>query len=311
MKIVYFGSPRFSAKLLKTISEDFEILAVVTQRKKPVGRGLKLRSTAVAQLAQSLKFKTFEVGSKNDLLNKDLLSFLEKSDFALVYAFGFIIPEDLLVLPKFGFLNVHPSLLPKFRGPSPVVYPLALGESSTGVSIIKMDSLMDHGPLIFQERVSISEDDFVEELVIKLTRISAQFLVMLPYKGLDNLKFIEQNHAFATYTRLLNREDGYLPQSVFEALEKLDNIKFCSIFVPDFLRDYMKNYNQSLGDNYSLFSLFRALYPWPGLYTYVGRQKKRLKIIEVTKENQITKVQLEGKPVVAVENIGKYLSNFQ
>ncbi|GIW63478.1 MAG: hypothetical protein KatS3mg091_280 [Patescibacteria group bacterium] len=310
MKIVYFGSPDFSAELLESLVGSYDILAVATQSRKPVGRGLRPKPTAVGKTAQKNKIVVFEVLNKSDLLLNKIKSILKQADFALVYAFGLIIPEEVLSLPRYGFFNVHPSLLPKFRGPSPVVYPLALGEDQTGVSIIKMDKYMDHGPLIFQEKIKISKNDFASDVLARLNKITERFFSDLLHKNLNDLKFFEQNHSLATYTRLLSRSDGYVPLSHLEALHKSRDQNKPLSFLPNFLQEYLLKYQENLGRYYGLYSLFRALHPWPGLFTFVGKEKKRLKILDVSKDNKITKVQLEGKPAATIHNFLQYLKNF-
>ncbi|MCX7881582.1 MAG: methionyl-tRNA formyltransferase, partial [Patescibacteria group bacterium] len=176
LTLAYFGSPSFSALLLENLLFDYsinriiEIKFVVTQPDQPVGRKQILTPTPVKQIAEKYripiyysensKFKAPNSKQKNKILNpndqncKAIENWklkIENLDLCLVYAHSMIIPKDWLNLPRLGFWCVHPSLLPKYRGPSPIAYPLIFGDKKTGVTIFQMDEKIDHGPIIAQE----------------------------------------------------------------------------------------------------------------------------------------------------------------
>ena len=309
MRFVYFGSPDFSAYVLESISSFCRPDLVVTQVDKPTGRGGEIRSTPVAATAEKLKLAVLKVDKRKDLEKKSMKSLLQKCDFALVYAFGFIIPKSLLDLPRYGFFNIHPSLLPKFRGASPIVYPLGLGYKKTGVSIIKMDEKLDHGPIIFQAEACIEPEESRDDLSIKLSKISAVFLKKYFQQGLKKLKLFEQNHKSATYTRRLVRQDGYVKLSVLKASQQDEDYTFSIKDLPDFLREYLQKYPDEPAGEISLYSLFRALHPWPGIWSEVviSGKRKRLKVISVDKKNKIKAVQLEGKRSTEISGLQEYL----
>jgi methionyl-tRNA formyltransferase len=240
LTLAYFGSSSFSADLLEKILRDkalpIDVKLVVSQPDKPVGRKQIMTATPVKIVADKYeidnenfgKSQLFEpvspdgvlgfrgqrkdersrrppvggVGRRVDLSRKFLLSEkLSKIDIALSYAYGEIIPAELLNLPKFGFWNIHLSLLPKYRGPSPTAYSLMLGEDETGVTIIKLDAQVDHGPIIAQKKLPILPTDQRPDLEKKLTSLGFE-MFKDEIKKLRNLKFVSQNHKNATYTRL-------------------------------------------------------------------------------------------------------------
>jgi len=202
-----------------TINQLIEVKLVVTQPDKPAGRKQILTPSPVKIIANKYGVEIYDanssqqnfrgsqlfeqvsaeatpriprmneartvptnVGMRVDLPRKFLLTDKLKQaniDIALLYAYGQIIPKDLLTVPKYGFLNIHPSLLPKYRGPSPIAYPLILGSSKTGVTIIKMDEQIDHGPIIAQEELAISPTDRRPDLEKKLTNLAFEMFKRL------------------------------------------------------------------------------------------------------------------------------------
>ncbi len=198
----------------------------------------------------------------------------------LVYAFGELIPEELLNLPKYGFWNIHPSLLPKYRGPTPIASPLINGDSITGVTIIKMDEEIDHGPIIAQESLTIDQSDRRPDLEKKLTDLGFELFKKTVFNK-DQLQIKPQNHSLATYTKKLEKSAGFI------------SFENCKLKIGNSPED--------------LFNLFRGLYPWPGLWTILPNGK-RLKITDVdfTGEKLILKkVQLEGKKEIDFETFNK------
>jgi methionyl-tRNA formyltransferase len=278
LNIAYFGTPYFSAHLLEKILTDpstkqlVGIKFVVTRPDKPVGRRQILTPSPVKQIALRYKIpvienlKTFHV-SRNTL---------HKLDFAFLYAYGGIVPNESLHLPRLGFLNTHPSLLPKYRGPSPITYPLILGDKETGVTLIQLDERIDHGPILAREKIEILSTDRRPDLEIKLTDLAfnmfKRLVNELALSGVEGLKFKEQNHKKATFTKILEKKDGFIPF--------------------DTLRKEIKKSSQKI------YNLFRGLYPWPGIWTLLPNGK-RLKITSLTMKqfNHLTieSVQLEGK----------------
>ncbi len=345
LTLAYFGSPDFSALFLEKILNDFdlkkviEVKLVVTQPDKPAGRKQILTETPVKTVAKKYNLEIFEIESLKLIKNFKLK--IKNFDLCLVYAFSKIIPKDLLDIPKLGFWNIHPSLLPKYRGPSPIAYSLIFGEKETGVTIIKMDEKIDHGPIIAQEKLKIEDHDRRSDLEKKLTDLGFNLFKKTVFKK-DSLyigRYKEQNHKYATYSRLLKKQDGFIPLSVFKKALKNEPLKFEEL--PTIVKEYLtknpkfkvlnpkqnvipakagiqKNYidsrfhgndNQFRISSKIIYDYFRGLSPWPGIWTLLPNSK-RLKIIDmsfdVTRSTlHVTRVQLEGKKEVNFETFNR------
>lgn len=369
MKIAYFGTPGFSARFLERLLTDkalpIEVVLVVTQPDKAVGRRQQVEESPVKRIAQKYSLPVFDnwrvsnpEGVPQNAQDTSILwdegekgpasfqALLDETDLALVYAYGHIIPADILTLPKGGFWNIHPSLLPSFRGPSPTAYPLLLGEQITGVTLMQMDAQMDHGPIIDQEKFQIPHDMRRPELEEKLTDVGYELfgkviLTLSLSKGrnlaahktafgdFSSSSWRTQNEVKATYTRLLKKQNGFIPLTTIK--KALKNEPLHQDELPSLILDYMKrnsleqlaqlSVHRSLdvgGDirNSSriIFNYYRGLHPWPGIWTLLrpsvpeapARKKqdfgeqtsKRLKITDmslVAGKLTINRVQLEGK----------------
>lgn len=291
LKLAYFGSPDFSARFLEKILTDNDLKKlisvefVVTQPDKPAGRKQILTPTPVKQSAKKHSLEFFEIENlktEDSLKIENLKLKIKTSDLCLVYAYSLIISKDLLDLPKYGFWCIHPSLLPKYRGTSPIATALINGEKETGVTIFKMDEKIDHGPIIAQEKIEILPQDMRPDLEKKLTDLAFNlFKKTILVK--DSLCFQPQKYNLATYSKLLKKQDGFID---------FENLKL-----------KIKNSPEEL------YNLFRGLYPWPGIWTILPNGK-RLKITGMNFNHQnsilnITYVQLEGKKQVDFNTFNK------
>ena len=241
-EIVFFGSDSWSIHVLKALEDNFNVKAVVTSSNSPVADYFKGPILTPQKLDQ-------------DFITNHL-SFLA-SDLFIVASYGKIIPQSLLDIPKFGALNVHPSLLPNYRGASPVPTTILAGDKKTGVTIIKMDEKMDHGPIIITKEIKLSGQEELTTLINKLFQLGAATLVdSIPdfLAGKLSLKF--QDHSKATFTKLLKKEDGYFEIYNPPDKEKLDR-------------------------------MIRAYSPWPGVWT-----KWNNKVVKFLPGNML---QMEGK----------------
>lgn len=278
MKIVFFGTPDFVVPIAEALYKHFHtvrdkgVVAVVTQPPKPSGRKKLLEYSAVDAWAHRHNIKILY--DYDDIPDADL---------GVVAAYGRIIPQSVIETFPHGILNVHPSLLPKYRGASPIQTAIANGETQTGVSIIKMDEKMDHGPIISMFKEEIAANDTNESLRNRMFARSAQFLVeLIPNYLNGKVKPKAQLHENATFTKLVKREDGFT--------EKPFN-------------DPIKTYN-----------LYRAYSPWPGIYTLVNinGEEKRLKINALHLDNGelvLDEVQLEGKNPVSFDEFKRGYKN--
>ncbi|MBI3671231.1 methionyl-tRNA formyltransferase [Candidatus Azambacteria bacterium] len=212
--IIFMGTPDIAAEALEAlVNSGFKPSLVITQKDKPVGRKQIITPSPVKLIA--LK-NNIEVWQPNTLKDKEAYEKIRSAspDIMIVVAYGKIIPKNIIDIPKFGILNIHASLLPKFRGASPAQYAILVGEKETGVSIMQIDEQLDHGPVVAQRSVKIAEDDTTESLLKKLSLAGASLLVeTLPLYFKNSIKPQEQDHTQATFTKIIKKEDGEIKES--------------------------------------------------------------------------------------------------
>lgn len=220
MKIVFFGTSQFAIPILDTLLENnLAPFLIVTTPDKTQGRGQKSQSPPVKIWANVHKIKT-EQPEKLSL--EYLVSSVKDAELFIVASYGKIIPKPLLGIPKYGSLNVHPSILPKYRGPSPIQAAILAGDKETGVTIMLMDEEVDHGRIAANSKFPLSVG-FVEsgeirnskltypELENELAKLGAKLLIETIPKWINNeIKPLEQNHAEAVYTKKIAKEDGHI-----------------------------------------------------------------------------------------------------
>lgn len=244
MRTVFMGTPQFAVPILGSLLRSpYQVVAVYTQPDKPAGRRQRLTPSPVKELAMEHKIPVIQPNTlKSAEVVQDLASL--KPELIVVAAFGQILPREVLSLPKFGCLNIHPSLLPQHRGPSPVANAFLCGDLLTGVTIILMDEGLDSGPILAREKVGIAATDTTGSLTAKLARVGAGLLMdTLPKWLKGELEPQPQDESQATYSRLITSKDGEIDWHL-PAVE--------------------------------LWQRVRAFNPWPSCYTWW--QGKRLKI---------------------------------
>lgn len=246
MKIIYFGTPHFAAEVLKyLIEQNVDIAAVVTQPDRPKGRSLQLTPSPVKQLIQEKQIPLFqpEKASQENFLQE--LAALN-ADLFVVVAFGQILSQKLLDIPVFGCINVHASLLPKYRGAAPIQRAIMAGEKETGIAIQKMVRQLDAGDVIAVEKVAIGQDMTFGELEEKLIQITKPLL----WKVVQQQPSIghPQDHTLATYASKIEPAEGEI------------------------------HWARTAQD---LHNLVRAFSPRPGAWVWIsiGGERKKLKII--------------------------------
>jgi len=209
VKVALFGSPGFALPTLEALLARHEVALVVAQPDKPAGRGNKLTAPPVAVRARELGLPLEQPERlKNNAAFLELVRGLEL-DVAVTAAYGKILPQALLDLSSHGFLNVHASLLPKYRGAAPVQWALIHGEGETGVSIMQTEAGLDTGPVRLQRRLPIAPEDTALSLFDKLSALGAEALTeALALLDRNALPLCPQQGAEATYAPLLKREDG-------------------------------------------------------------------------------------------------------
>ncbi len=297
-KIIFWGSPAFALPSLESAHQLAEITAVITRPDSQQGRGLQAKSTLIKKRAQELGLKVLTPEKLDQTFIEQLRPYLPAT--FLIVAYGKIIPQAVLDLSQLPSLNIHPSLLPKYRGPSPIQSAILNGEIQTGVSLMQLDAQMDHGPIVKQISVAIEPTETSEQLHDKLAIISAQVLQGgLPEYLKSSIMAKAQDDSQATICKLIKKEDGLIDWN-FSA-EKV-------------------------------YNLIRAFNPWPGSYfDWNGRHLKIIEAIPATIENkrnpgefyrqedrllincsdkplQIKRLQLEGKKeMTATEFMNGYL----
>ncbi len=209
-KIVFFGTPKFAAIVLDLLAKsEFKPVAVVTEPDKPVGRKQILTNPPVKETALKYNIPIFQpeklqvISHKLQELNPDLF---------IVAAYGRILPKNILDIPQKGALNLHPSLLPKYRGASPIQASILAGDKITGVTIISMDEKIDHGLIISKAELKITDPKIrTGQLSEELANLGGQLLLKILAKWLaGKIKPVPQEHSTATFTRRLKKEDGLI-----------------------------------------------------------------------------------------------------
>jgi methionyl-tRNA formyltransferase len=236
MKLVFCGTPEFAvASLQALVDAGHEVALVLTQPDRPAGRKMEMQAPAVKQLALGLGLPVMQPEKLKT--NVELRERLEAiaPDAIIVVAYGRIIPDWMLVLPRFGCINVHGSLLPKYRGAAPIQWAVANGETETGVTTMVLNAGLDTGDMLLSHSIPVGSSTTSAELYPQLARVGAE-LLLETLRGLEGgtLKPRPQDHAAATLAPILTREDGRILPGKYTAVQA---------------------YNR-----------WRAFFPWPGCW---------------------------------------------
>ncbi|MDX9970945.1 MAG: methionyl-tRNA formyltransferase [Candidatus Gracilibacteria bacterium] len=210
MKIAFFGSPQIAVKTLENLNKSEEIQLVITQTDKPGKRG-KITQTPIKTKAKELKLKVFETQNKTNIIS-ELKK--HKIDLNVVFAFGMILEKEVLNYPKYGSINIHASLLPKYRGASPIKECILNGDKKTGITIIQMDEKMDHGEILAQFEINTDEKETSSSLSEKISNISAKNLPEIIRKIENNsIKKQKQDHNKATFCKKFFEKDAEIQEN--------------------------------------------------------------------------------------------------
>ena len=209
-RIVFMGSPDFAAIALRALDQQFNVVGVVTQPDRLAGRGKKTVSPPVKVLADELEIPTIQPHRLRDEEAMDALRRFAP-DLIVVAAYGQILRPNVLQLPHRGCINIHGSLLPRWRGAAPIQAAILAGDAETGITIMKMDEGIDTGPMLSQSALPIADDDTAETLFEKLAPLGANLLVeTLPKYLSGEIQPQSQPEEGATYAKMLKKEDGRL-----------------------------------------------------------------------------------------------------
>jgi methionyl-tRNA formyltransferase len=242
--VVFMGTPDFAVPSLRALAEGPYMLTVVTQPDRPTGRGARVTPPPVKVAAEELGLQIIQPESLRDPEFRERMAAIAP-DVTVLVAYGEYVAPALLDLPRHGSINLHPSLLPRWRGSTPIQSAILAGDAKTGVSIIRMDRGLDTGPIIAQRATPIDPDETHPQLSARLAALGAGLLSeVLPLWLRGEVEAVPQPEEGATLTRTLSKEDGLLDWTM--AAEELSR-------------------------------RVRALQPWPGTYTYWG--ERMLKVL--------------------------------
>jgi methionyl-tRNA formyltransferase len=241
ISVAFFGTDEFAASTLEALAnaKGFKIAVVITQPDRPMGRKQELEKPPVKLVAEKFGFEVIQPETLKNFQFK-----ISNLQLSIVYRYGLIIPKDVLNFPECGTINIHPSMLPRYRGPSPIQTAIMNGDTETGITIMLVDEKMDHGPILAQKKIFIQSDDTYQTLSARMTPELNELLIeTIPCYVSGKIKPCPQNDTEASFCHMLSRESGKI----------------------DWKKPAQEIINQ-----------YRALTLWPGIWT--TWQEKRLKI---------------------------------
>jgi methionyl-tRNA formyltransferase len=263
MRLVFFGTPEFAVPSLDAVVKEHEVALVVAQPDKPAGRGMKMQAPPVAVRARELGLPLLQPAR---IRNEEFLGEVARAgaDAGVVIAYGKILPAALLAIPKHGFFNVHGSILPRWRGAAPIQRAIQAGDRETGVTIMRIDEELDHGPMLEIAKTEIGPDERTPELAKRLAIIGAEAMVRV-LRDVEHGVAVEtpQDHASATFATKLDKSEG---ETRFDESAR------------------------------TIYDRFRAFNPWPGIFATIGG--------ETIKLTEMKPVDASGKPrtVLAIDH---------
>lgn len=276
IRIAFFGSSEFSVFCLEEMkAHGFFPSLIISTPDKPVGRGLKLQANIVKNWAEENKINISTPNKLDDNFIQELKN--SKCNLFLVCSYGRIIPNSVITLPEFKTLNIHPSLLPKYRGASPLQAQILADQKNIGLTLMQIDEQMDHGPIISQKTITIPNWPVSFEELEKMTAVEGikMFIEILPSWIGGEITPKEQNHSEATYTKKIEKNDGLI------------DLEFAKPY-----ENYLKT---------------KAFYPHPGTFFFINKNDKKIRVIIKDSEYLdgkfiIKKVLPEGKKEMNYED---------
>lgn len=257
INVAFFGTPDFVVPVLESLHNNgYHINVVVTQPDKPQKRSKQPEPSPVKIFCQKQNLPCLTPKKIDAEFTSNFKKF--NIDLSIVAAYGLILPDKILKLSKYGFLNIHPSLLPKYRGASPLQAALLNGDKETGISIIKMDEKMDHGPILLQKRIKIQSEDNILTLLKKTFLMGSEVLIkVMPDYLMNKITLKPQDHKTATFTKLIKKEQGKI----------------------DWRKSSQDIHNQ-----------IRAYLRWPGSYTFWEGKKLEIKKSAIYSKKEKNKI---------------------
>lgn len=269
MNIIFMGTPEFAVPSLKALHEKYGIKAIFTKVDKPNARGKKINFTPVKEFALKNEIAVYQPNSVKTEETIEIVRGLNP-DLIVVVAYGKIIPQEIIDIPKYGIINVHSSILPKFRGAAPINAAIVAGEKETGVTIMDIELELDAGDIIEIKKTPIYDEDNFLTLHDRLKEIGAEALMEAVEKIFNGTAVrTEQNHGEATFVKPFKKEDCHI------------------------------NWNQ---ESQKVYDFIRGMSPFPSVYSFV--EGKLLKVIETEKYDQVYPGKTPGEIVDMVKNKG-------
>lgn len=276
-RLVFIGTGDFGVPILENLLQDknFEIAGIITAPDKPQGRKLLLTPTRIKEIGLLNKKIIHTPQSKKEF--EEIISLI-KPDICLLVAYGMILPKKILSIPKYGFINIHGSILPRYRGPSPIHQALLNGDTETGNTWIQMNEKMDEGPIIGMEKIEIEKNDTFTLLYKKLAQLAANHTssYLLHYINLGQL--IRQDDTYATYCSKIDKKDGYI----------------------NFLHDTAEK----------IYNKFRAYIEWPNVYFKAKNMNIKIIQCNIYDQNNYSNIApgtfiiLDNKKLLIVTKVG-------
>jgi methionyl-tRNA formyltransferase len=238
LRIIFFGTPEFAVPTLEALARAHEVALVVAQPDKPAGRGLQMQSPAVANKARELGLRLAQPAKVRDVLAEVEAAAPEAG---IVVAYGKILPAALLKIPKRGFFNIHASILPKYRGAAPIQRAIEKGETETGITIMRVDEELDHGPIVSVVKTPIGPDERASQLLTRLAQLGSDAMLSM-LAGIDEVIETPQDHSRATLAPKIEKTEGEIRWTDAAS---------------------------------TIYNKFRAFDPWPGIF------RNDLKLVEI------------------------------
>jgi len=234
LRVVFLGTPEFAVPALDALAREHEVALVVAQPDKPAGRGMHMHAPAVAVRAKALGLPLAQPAKIREAAALDAIR-AARPDVGIVVAYGKILPNALLEIPRHGFINIHASLLPRYRGAAPIQRAIEHGEAETGVTIMRVDEELDHGARLAVAKTAIDPDEHTPSLAARLSALGAEALLPV-LEALANGTAVDtpQEHAVATYASKIEKQEGHIDWSASAR---------------------------------SIYDKYRAFDPWPGVFT--------------------------------------------
>lgn len=271
IKIIFMGTPVFAIPSLEEIAKNENVIAVFSQPDRPKGRGQKTTPPPIKETAQKLNIPCYQPQSlKSEIVINDIQKL--KPDLIVVVAYGLFLPTKVLEIPKYKTINVHPSLLPKYRGAAPMQWALINGDKQTGVTIAYITKAMDAGDILMQEASAIADSDTLTTLEQKLSRLGANLLgKTISLLKEDKISARAQNEKEVTFAPKLRKEMGFI--------------------------DWKKSAR-------SIFNLIRGANPWPGTFAIFQREPLKIHSAKIVSEEGAGtpgKIVSVSKEAIAIE----------